>query len=75
MDTQLDKCCTIDYIIFIYYFMIFYYIVLVLVLCIVLHCDLNHIYFMLSDGFCTHVHGFMEGTIKWMNVTIEPRSS
>jgi hypothetical protein len=22
---------------------------------------------MLSDGFCIHVYGFMEGTIKWMD--------
>jgi hypothetical protein len=40
------------------------YIIFVLVLCIVLHCDLHHIYFILSDGFYIDVHGFMEGTIK-----------
>jgi hypothetical protein len=49
---------------FIYYFIIFDCIIPVLVLCIVLHCDLHHIYFMLSDGFYIHVYGFMEGTIK-----------
>jgi hypothetical protein len=65
MDTQLDKCCIIDYIIFyytnfIYYFMIFTVFTCTLS-CIVLHCDLHCIYFMSSDGFYIHVYGFMEG--------------
>jgi hypothetical protein len=66
MDTQLDKCCiiTLYYILLYLLYLLFYCIILVLVSCIVLHFDLYHIYFMLSDGFYIHVYGFMEGTIK-----------